>query len=1078
MPGTSSPASLPQSNLLPAPLGLGEAPLIAQRELEAERRHLTLLFCDLVDSTPLAAHLDLEELREVVRAYHTVCAEVIERFDGHIAQYLGDGLLVYFGYPQAHEDDAQRAVRTGLGIVEALGPLQRRVQQERRVSLAVRIGIHSGLVVVGEIGEGARHERLALGEAPNLAARLQGLAPSNTVLISGTTARLVQGWFICEALGDQTIKGFSKPMPVYRVLGESGVQSRLDTVSAGGLTPLVGREREVDLLVKCWEDAKQGLGQVVVLSGEAGIGKSRLVQAVKDRLANEPYTRLECRCSPYAQHSALYPVIDFGRRLLQWQRDEPPDVTLDKLEAALAPYEVSLPEVVPLLASLLSLPLSERYALPQLTPQRQKQKTLEAILALVLAHATQQPVLFIVEDLHWIDPSTLELLTLFIDQGPTARILTVLTARPEFHPPWGTAANVTSLTLGRLPPTQVEQMIDQVTGGKRLPAAVRQEVVAKTDGVPLFVEELTKMVLESGLLQEEADHYELRGSLPSLAIPTTLHDSLMARLDRLGNAKEVTQLGATLGRTFSYELLRAVSPWGEESLRDALRQLVDVELLYQRGVPPHLTYIFKHALIQEAAYQSLLKSKRQQYHQQTVHILEQRFPEIAETQPELLAHHYTEAGLPAQALPYWQQAGQLAVERSANIEAISHFTKGLELLKSLPATPERTRQELALQLALGPPLRMIKGHTAPEVEGVYTRAYGLSQQVGNHRQQFSSLVSLSKLYFNRAMIQKARELCEQCLTLAQRVQDPVFLLEAHEMFGTISLYLGEPVVARMHLEQGIALYNAQQGRLKAFSSGMDPGVVCLSAVSWALWILGYPDRALTKSCEALTLAQELSHAYSLGYALNYASLLHVWRREVRFAKERAEAVITLSNEHGFIQALSAGMIKRGWALAKQGAVAEGIRQLHQGLATIRDMGLELPLSLYLALLADAYRQGGQVDAGLHVLAEALTHLDKTWECGLEAEIYRLKGACLLAQTDKRCQEREAEECFRQALEVARHQQAKSLELRAAMSLCRLWQQHGRRAEAHQILAEIYSWFTEGFETPDLQEAKALLEALQ
>jgi class 3 adenylate cyclase/DNA-binding winged helix-turn-helix (wHTH) protein/predicted ATPase len=1078
LPATSSPLSMPQGNLQPAQIGLGGAPSAAQGELEAERRHLTLLFCDLVDSTPLSARLDPEELREVVRAYHAVCAEVIERFDGYIAQYLGDGLLVYFGYPRAHEDDAQRAVRVGLGIVEALRPLQTRLQQERAVSLAVRVGIHSGLVVVGDIGQGSRHERLALGEAPNLAARLQGLAPPDTVLISATTARLVRGWFVCEALGDQTLKGFSAPMPVYRVLRESGAQSRLDTIAASGLTPLVGREQEVELLLERWKHAKDGLGQVLVLSGEAGIGKSRLVRALQDRLAGEPYVRLECRCSPYAQQSALYPVIDLGRRLLQWQRDEAPDVTLGKLEAALAPYDVPLPEVVPLLASLLSLPLTDSYPPLQLTPQRQKQKTLEAILAVLLAHAAKQPVLFIVEDLHWIDPSTLELLTLFVDRGPMARILTMLTARPEFHPPWGFPAHVTPLTLGHLPPPQVGLMIDHVTAGKRLPAEVHKQVVAKTDGVPLFVEELTKTVLESALLREQADHYELRGSLPSLAIPTTLHDSLMARLDRLANAKEVAQLGATLGRDFPYELLRAVSPWDEERLQHALTQLVEAELLHQRGEPPQVTFIFKHALIQEAAYQSLLKSKRQQYHQQTVRILEQHFPEVAETQPELLAHHYTEAGLPAKALPYWQRAGHLAVERSANVEAISHFTKGLELLKSLPATPERTREELALQLALGQPLRMIKGHATPEVEGVYTRVHELSQQVGDNWQQCSALMGLGRFYINQASLQKAHELCEQCLTLAQRVQNPVFLLEAHRMFGVTLFWLGDLDTARRHLEQGIALYDVQQGYSRAFSSTMDPGVVCLSVVAWTLWMLGYPDRALTKIREALTLAQELSHAYSLGFALNYASMLHAWRREVQCAKERAEAVITLSNEHGFIHALSVGMIRRGWTLVKQGAVAEGIGQLHQGLATLRDAGTELPLSHHLALLADAYRQGGQVDAGLHALAEALAHLDNTGERHYEAELHRLKGECLLAQTAKRCKGREAEECFLQALDVARRQQAKSLELRAAMSLGRLWQQQGRRAEAYQILTGIYGWFTEGFETPDLQEAKALLEALQ
>jgi predicted ATPase/class 3 adenylate cyclase len=1037
-----------------------------------------LLFCDLVDSTPLAAHLDPEELREVVRAYHTVCAKVIERFDGHIAQYLGDGLLVYFGYPRAHEDDAQRAVRTGLGIIEALRPLQTRLQREQGVSLAVRIGIHTGLVVVGDIGEGARHERLALGEAPNLAARLQGLAPPDTVLISTTTARLVQGWFVCEALGDQTLKGYPEPIAVYHVLRESGVQSRLDMVSASGLTPLVGREQELELLLERWEHAKEGLGQVVVLSGEAGIGKSRLVRAVQDRLAGELYTRLECRCSPYAQHSALYPVIELGRRVLEWQRDEVPDVTLGKLEAALAPYDVSLSEAVPLLASLLSLPLSERYTAPQLAPQRQKQKTLEIILALLRGLAAQQPVLFIVEDLQWADPSTLELLTLFIDQEPTARLLTLFTCRPEFHPPWGLRAHVTSLTLGRLPPTQIERMIEWVTGGKRLPAEVRQQVVTKTDGVPLFVEELTKMVLESGLLRAEADHYELRGPLPSLAIPTTLHDSLMARLDRLGDAKEVAQLGATLGRAFPYELLQAVSPWGQERLQDALARLVEAELLYQRDVPPQVTYVFKHALIQETAYQSLLKSKRQQYHQQTVRILEQHFPEIAQTQPELLAHHYTEAGLPAQAVPYWQRAGQLAIERSANHEAVNHLTKELEVLKILPDTLARTRQELELQLALGSVLRMIKGHTAPDVEYTYTRAYDLSQQMGDSPQRLAALMSLWRFYLNQAKLQTARELAEQCFALAQHVQDPEALQDAHRMLGATSLFQGEPAAARVHLERGIALYDAQGGRQRALSGGMDHGVTCRSYAAWALWLLGYPEQALTKIHDALTLASELSHAFSLAFALNYASMLHAWRREVHLAKERAEAVITLSNEHAFIHAMSVGMIRRGWTLAKQGAVAEGIGHLHQGLATQRDTGTEMALPQHLALLAEAYWQGGQVGEALRVLAEAMAHVDRTGVRWPEAELYRLKGECLLAWACQRRTEREAEECFRQALDIARRQQAKSLELRAAMSLASLWRHRGRRVEANRMLAGIYNWFTEGFETPDLQEAKALLEALQ
>jgi class 3 adenylate cyclase/predicted ATPase len=1077
---TDEPRYSPEARTLRAP-----RPVAAGPRPEAERRQLTVLFCDLVDSTPMATQLDPEELREVIRAYHAVCVQVIERFDGHIAQYLGDGLLVYFGYPRAHEDDAQRAVRAGLGIIEALGPLQKRLQQEQGVRLAARVGIHTGLVVVGEVGEGARQERLALGEVPNLAARLQGLAPPNTVLISASTVRLVQGWFVSEALDDQTLKGFPEPMTVYRVLAESGVQSRLDLVSVSGLTPLVGREQEIKLLLERWDEAKEGRGRVVALSGEAGIGKSRLVRAVEERLAGEPYTRLECRCSSSAQHSALFPMITLGRRLLQWQRDEPADVTLDKLEAALAPYDMSLAEVVPLLASLLSLPPPERYAPLQLTPERQKQKTLETILALFRAHAAQQPVLLIVEDLHWIDPSTLELLTLLIDQGPMGRILALLTCRPEFQPPWDVGGHVTALTLGPLPPTQVEQMIDRVTGGKRLPAAIYQEVVSKTDGVPLFVEELTKMVLESGLLREQTDHYEMQGPLHSLAIPTTLHDSLMARLDRLGDAKEVAQLGATLGRTFSYELIQAVSPWGVERLRHALAQLVDAELLYQRGVPPQATYIFKHALIQETAYQSLLRSTRQQYHRQTVRILEQRFPEIATTQPELLAYFCTEAGLLAQAVLYWQRAGQRAVERSANIEAISHFTKGLELLRSLPETPERAQQELTLQLGMGSPFLMLKGHTAPEVEQAYARAYELAQRIGEGPQRFSALIGLWRFYFSQSRLERARELADQCFTLAQRLRDVRFLQEAHMALGSTFLHQGEYVAARASLEQGIALYDPEHCRILAFSRGSDPGVACLARLAWTLWMLGYAEQALKRSREALTLAQDMSHAYSLGFALHFSGLIHQCRREVQLVKEWAEAEMSLSNAQGFDYWLEGGMTRHGWALVQQGKVEEGITQLRRGLDSWLARGNHLGKTHYLARLAEAYGKAGQTADGLTVVAEALAAVRNNAEHLYEPELYRLKGELLLQSgvrglEPKTCQSHmiEAEACFRQAVDIAQHQQAKSLELRATMSLAHLWLAHGKRAEARHLLTGIYGWFTEGFDTPDLQEAKALLATLQ
>ena len=614
---------------------------------DAERRQLTVLFCDLVDSTALSSQLDPEDLREVVRAYQDTCAKVIARFEGHIAQYLGDGLLVYFGYPLAHEDDAQRAVRAGLGIVEALGQLNTHLGQERGVHLAVRLGIHTGLVVVGDVGGGARQEQLALGETPNLAARLQGLAAPNTLVISAATFQLLGGFFACQPLGTPLLKGLAQPLAVYRVLYESMARSRLEAASSTGWTPLVGREQEIGVLRERWAQVKDGLGQVVLLSGEAGIGKSRLVQVLTDQVAAEPRAWLTpCQCSPYHQHTALYPLIDLLERVvLRFDREESPQQKVGKLEGFLVQYGLPLAEAVPLFAAFLSLPLPADYAPLTMSPEQQKQQTLHALLTILLRIAAQQPVLFVMEDLHWVDPSTLELLSLLVDQGPTACILALFTFRPDFPPPWTGRAHLTQLTVNRLPQRQAVEVIRQVAHGKVLPPEVVEQIVAKTDGVPLFVEELTKMVLESGLLQEQDERYVLTGPLHPLAIPATLHDSLMARLDRLAAVKALAQLGATLGREFSYALLHAVAPWEEGIVHQGLHQLVAAEFLYQRGVPPQATYTFKHALIQDAAYQSLLRSTRQQYHQRIAQALEAQFPETVATQPELVAQHYTAAGL-------------------------------------------------------------------------------------------------------------------------------------------------------------------------------------------------------------------------------------------------------------------------------------------------------------------------------------------------------------------------------------------------------------------------------------------------
>lgn len=754
---------------------------------EAERRQLTVLFCDLVDSTALAERLDPEEWREVVQTYQEICAEVVRRVDEHIAQYLGDGLLIYFGYPNAHEDDAQRAVRTALGMVEAV----RHAPLLQAQGVRVRLGIHTGLVVVGEIGSGKR-EQLALGDTPNIAARLQGLAEPNTVMISAATHRLIAGFFDCYDGGLQSVKGVSAPVQVYRVLCESNVQSRLELeVSTGRLTPLVGRAHEVGLILERWTAAQAGDGQVVLLTGEPGIGKSRLVQEVKERVVQQGVVCWEFRCSPYHQNSALYPVLTPLQRVLQFEQDDTAQTKLAKLQQVLTRYHFPQPDTSSLLAALLSLPQPED-ALPlTLSPQKQKQKTQEALVAWLMEEAERRPVYCVWEDVHWADPSILELLGLLLDQAPTARLLVLLTARPEFTPPWSSRTHLTPLTLARLPRTQAGEMIREVTGGKPLPTEVQRQIVNKTDGVPLFVEELTKMVLESGLLREANGQYELAGPLPPLAIPTTLHDSLMARLDRLATAREIAQLGATLGREFPYELIQAVAPGDEQSLRHALAKLVEAEVLYQRGAPPHARYVFKHALIQDAAYQSLLKSRRQQYHQQIAHVLEERFGGIAETQPELVAHHHTEAGLIEQAIPYWQRAGQRAIERSANAEAIAHLKKGLELLKVLPDTPARAQQELLLQDTLGPALMANRGWAAPEVGQAYTRAHELCQQVGSTPQLFPTLWGLWQFTVSRAEHQTARELAEQLLKLVQEGQDSALLMNAHFTLGLTLFWPGE-----------------------------------------------------------------------------------------------------------------------------------------------------------------------------------------------------------------------------------------------------------------------------------------------
>jgi class 3 adenylate cyclase/predicted ATPase len=1082
-----SPALAPLSPLVMDDGSTG-MPVSARHAPEAERRHLTVLFCDLVDSTHLSRQLDPEDYRAVVRAYQAAAAAVIQRFAGYMAQYLGDGLLVYFGYPHAHEDEAQRAVQASLELVEAMAPLNTRLESQYEVRVAVRVGLHTGLVVIGEMGGGNRQEgpsgpaptqsrqQLAMGDTPNIAARLQGLAAPNTVVLSAVTALLVQEAFALEERGLHHFKGVAEPMAVFRVLAPQESPDNEEEAGPARVPFLVGRDEEVGLLLRRWEQSKEGRGQVVLLSGEAGIGKSALVQTLREHVRRDGCARLTFRCSPYHTSSALYPVITHFQRLLRWDHDEAPEARLVKLERLLDASRQPLAEVVPLLAALLAVPLPEgSYAALTLTPQQQRQQTLDALVAWLLAEAEQQPVLAVYEDLHWADPSTLELLGALLEQVPTVPMLTVLTFRPVFVPSWPTRSHLTPITLNRLERPQVEALITHLTGGKALPAEVVAHIVAKTDGVPLFVEELTKMLLESDLLQEDTQHYVLTGPLSAVTIPATLQDSLMARLDRLGAARDVAQLGAVVGREFAYDVLEAITPLDEATLQARLAQLVEAELLYQRGRPPHARYVFKHALIQEAAYASLLKSTRQQVHQQIAQVLEARFPLLVETRPELVAQHYTVAGCTEQAVSYWQRAGQQASDRSAHLEAISHVTTGIELLKTLPETPERIKQSLTLHLALGAALLVTKGHAAPEVEHAYTQARALCQQVGEPPELVPVLFGLWRFYVARPQLHTARELGETLLRLAQRTDDPTPAVLAHYTLGWTWFCLGALPTARTHLEAGITRYTPDQRRATGFRIGQDPGVACRAYSAMTLWLLGYPAQALVCLHEALALAHALSHPYSLAFAQSMAAWVAQVRRDVPAVHAHAEACIALATPQGFPLWAASGTILRGWALAMQAQDKEGMAQIRQGIAARRADQGALHIPYYCTMLADVCDHLGYLADGLQALAEAHPlveqHEDRWWE----AEVCRLWGVLLLWQPET--PQAEAEAWLQCALDVARRQEAKSLELRAAMSLSRLWQQQGKRTEAQALLAPIYGWFTEGFDTADLQEAKALLQEL-
>jgi len=1047
---------------------------------DAERRQLTVMFCDLVGSTSLSEQLDPEDLRDVLLAYQETSTQAVRRYDGTVTQHLGDGLLVYFGYPHAHEDDPARAVRAAMQIAATVGARCSAPSPAGRQPLQVRVGIHTGLVVIGEVGTDGRREMLALGETPNLAARLQALAEPDSVVISAATHRLVAGLFECRRIAAQTVKGLSSPVAALQVLRETDARSPFEVAVSKGLTPLVGRDAELALLQERWERSAAREAQLVLLTGEAGIGKSRLLQSLRERVGASHSTRIEFRCSPYHQTSAFHPIIDHLQRLLAFQREDSSDEKLARLQQVLGRHEFPTAETLPLMAALLSLPVPASLPPLGLRPNRQKRRLLEMIVAWLLEDADRQPVLSIWDDLHWADPSTLELLELLLERAANAPLLVVLSFRPELRPTWKSRLPVTRIELTRLDPSQIGEIIEGVTAGKPLPPGMVQQIVTKTDGVPLFVEELTKMLIESDLCREVDGRFELTRPLPTFAIPSTLQDSLTARLDRLAPVREIAQLGAVLGREFSYELIRAISSFAEATLEDGLAQLVEAELLQQRGALPRAQFSFKHALVRDSAYQSLLKTKRAQVHSDVARVLEAQFAEIAEAQPEIVAHHYTEAGAAPQAIAHWQRAGRKAAQRSAYLEAVSHLQIGLSLLEASPESLDRRSRELELQSVLGPALIATKGWGAPETHAAYFRTRELSEELGKTTELFRALRAIVSANIMDGKLREARELAQQLLGLAQQSEDPEQLLEAHNTLGFAALYLGEPVLAHEHLARAVAHSRStpqSEGEASTPVTAQDARVASRAQIALPLWVLGFPDQAQELASEAIRWSRDLGQPLSATYALCLAAIFHSLRRDWESAETLASEVVMLSREHGFSPWwLGNGMSVLGSSLVQQNRVLEGTARLVQGIASIRTAGTEMMLPYYLARLADAYGSAGRFDDGFDALNEAFRIAEAREEQLWGAELHRVRGT-LAQQADGRARDIDPEACFRAALDQARRQHAKSWELRAAIDLASLWKEQGRPRQARELLGETTAWFTEGLDGPDLRLARALLGTL-
>lgn len=1124
-----------------------DIPISATSVSKAERRQLTVLFCDVIDSTALTEQLDPEDLRQVLDAYRASVAEVVLEYDGHIARYFGDGILVYFGYPIAHEDATRRAVQAGLGIVAGLESLNLRLMETFGIQIQVRLSIDTGLVVVWEVGMpiGKPSEHLSsleryhgdaidiVGKTPNIAARMQQVAPPNSIVVGETTLRLIEGFFKFQDMGTIVLKGISQPVPIFQILDEHPdsdlpafrrEQTKLPLQS--GMAPIIGRARQVATLKARWELAAASSGQVVLIEGEAGIGKSRIVAVIADQVTQTEAQILECRGSPDSQNSPLYPILSLlQQQLLLFGEMDTGSTRLEKLKQFLITHELSL-NLLPLLAELLEIDAD--YQNVELKPAQRRRRMLQALVQIFLKTAERKPLLLIAEDLHWADPSTFEFLHLLISRIETVPILAILTSRAEMDVNQDSTqtearaklktltelAWVTQISLRRLNQKHVSQMIAEVAGEQAIPADVSKQIAAKTEGVPLFVEELTRMALEADM--ENID--------VSTEIPATLQASLTARLDRLGTRKELVQLGATLGREWTAELLykvivsiteepeageflahpdlfAAFRPFPKQNadltwLEKELQQLVEAEILRCRQTHENKQlYTFKHPLVRETAYQALLKSTRHAYHRRIATVLRQAFSDVVRAQPELVAYHYTEGELPERAIEYWQQAGQRAVERSANVEGVRHLTQGLTLLQTLPETPARAARELVIQTTLGPALIATKGYAALEVEETYTRAKALLETMPNNERmplRFPILFGLWLSDLVQAKLQTARELGEQCLVMAQQQANAVLEVEAHRALGATLYYLGELKMARAHVEAGLSRYDPHQHPVHAFFHYLaDPGMTLHAYAAPLVWCLGYPEQALAQLQASQQMGAERPHPFSQVISLHFGALLYQQRRDIEKVNTYATELIAICREHGFSVWEPTGKIMKGWALQQNSddTHEENIALIKEGIDGWETNRSRVLRPVYLGMLAQAYGKAGKAQEGLQTIEKALAAITESGERTNEAELYRLKGELLLksgeemsvkAVEQNNCSaalQHKAECCFEKALSIARQQEAKSWELRTAISLSKLMIKQNRQDTAYALLKPVYEWFTEGFETFDLTEARELLKIL-